>query len=169
MVEALDDQIPMMPQLIERVGSIVFRSRVDSSKRVGRRVVLQLENAMRELPQVELPTDHLFADGMYARKVFFKAGIVAVGKMHKRGHFFIVTKGVVEVAMDDGKHTMTAGTVLVSKPGAKRALFATENAVYMTVHCTNKRNLDKIEAELIEPDRKALFDASNKFKVKELT
>ena len=165
MIEDLDDQIPMMPQLIERVGSIVFRSRVDSSKRVGRRVVLQLENAMRELPQVELPTDHLFADGMYARKVFFKAGIVAVGKMHKRGHFFIVTKGKMQV----GREVYEAGTVIVSKPGTKRAVMALEDSICMTVHRTNKRNLDKIEKELMEPDHKALFDASNKLKVKELT
>ena len=151
MIEDLDDQIPMMPPAHMRTK------------------VLHLEAHAREMPQVELVTNHYHADGMYARELFHPAGVLVVGKVHKREHFFIVTKGAVEVAMDDCKRTLKAGTVLVSKPGTKRALFAIEDAVYMTVHRTNKRNLDKIEKELIEPDRKALFDASNKLKVKELT
>ena len=32
----------------------------------------------------------------------------------------------------------------------------------MTVHKTDKTDLDEIEAELIEPDEIALFDATNK-------
>jgi len=124
-----------------------------------------LEAVMREMPQSELETFHYFADGMYARVLPMAAGLVVIGKVHKREHFYIVAKGKVQV----GKELIDAGTVVVSKPGAKRALFALEDSVFLTVHRTKKRNLDKIEKQLIEPDSTALFDARNKLKAKELT
>lgn len=131
--------------------------------------VMQLEGVMRGMQQLELPTEHYFADGMYARVLPRPAGTVIVGKVHKREHFYICTKGSVQVYMDDEVKTLNAGDILVSKPGTKRAVFALEDSVCMTVHRTRKRNLERIEKELIEDDPLALFDFSNKLKVKELT
>jgi len=130
-----------------------------------RNSILELENIMRTMPQVELRTDHYFADGMYARVLSRPAGTLIVGKVHKREHFYIIAKGKVMV----GKEVYEAGTVIVSKPGTKRAVLALEDSVCLTVHRTKKRNLDKIEKQLIEPDSTALFDARNKLKQKELT
>jgi len=130
-----------------------------------RNSILELENIMRTMPQVELRTDHYFADGMYARVLSRPAGTLIVGKVHKREHFYIIAKGKVMV----GKEVYEAGTVIVSKPGTKRAVLALEDSVCLTVHRTKKRNLDKIEKQLIEPDSTALFDARNKLKAKELT
>ena len=129
-----------------------------------RNSILELENIMRTMPQVELRTDHYFADGMYARVLSRLAGTLIVGKVHKREHFYIIAKGKVMV----GKEVYEAGTVIVSKPGTKRAVLALEDSVCLTVHRTKKRNLDKIEKQLIEPDSTALFDARNKLKAKEL-
>jgi len=131
--------------------------------------IMRVEAVMRVMPQVEFVTNHYFADGMYCRELTQPAGTLVVGKVHKREHFYIVTKGSVQVAMDEGVKIFTAPTVIVSKPGTKRAILALEDAVYVTVHRTNKKNLDKIEKELIEPDPKALFDSANRLKIKELT
>lgn len=113
---------------------------------------------MRTMPQVELPTTHFFADGMYCRSLERKAGTLIVGKVHRREHFYIVAKGKVQI----GKDVYEAGTILVSEPGTKRAVLALEDSICMTVHRTKKRNLDEIEKQLIEPDEKALFDSHNK-------
>lgn len=123
---------------------------------------------MRGMPQVEMPTFHHFADGMYGRELHQPAGSLVVGKTHKREHFLIIMKGVLQIAMDSGVRNVAAPCVIVSAPGAKRALLALQDSVYMTVHRTKKKNLDKIEKELIEAAPTALFDASNKLKVKEL-
>ena len=131
--------------------------------------VRRLENAVRLMPQVELPTEHYFADGMYARVLPRPKGTVLVGKVHKREHFYICTKGKVQVFMNNEVKTLEAGAVVVSKPGTKRAVFALEDSICMTVHRTKKRNIANIEKQLIEPDPKSLFDAWNKLKVKELT
>ena len=130
--------------------------------------VMQLQETMRNMPQVELPTFHFFADGMYARVVPRAAGVTIVGKVHKREHFYIVTKGRVLVVDDAGRHEYQAGDVIVSRPGTKRAVHALEDSICMTVHRTDETDLEKIEAEIIEPDEAALFDAHNKLKPKEL-
>jgi hypothetical protein len=117
---------------------------------------------MMTMPQAELDTFHFFADGMYARVLPRPAGTLIVGKVHKREHFYIVTKGSVQVVTDEGTRVYSAGDVVVSRPGTKRAVLALEDSICMTVHRTNKHNLDKIEKELIVPDKTALFDATNK-------
>ena len=127
--------------------------------------IVKLQDMMRELPQAELQTDHYFADGMYARVLSRKAGTLIVGKVHKKEHFYIIAKGKVRVASGEDVQTYEAGAILVSKPGTKRAVLALEDSICVTIHRTKKRNLDKIEHELVEPDEKALFNASNTLKL----
>ncbi len=125
--------------------------------------VIALQNAMHKLPQVELGTWHYFADGMYGRVMDCPAGAVIVGKIHKREHFFIVTKGRLRVVTEESSD-YSAGDVIVSHPGTKRAILALEDSICMTVHRTEKTVLDDIEEELIVPEEGALFDARNKLK-----
>jgi len=126
--------------------------------------VAALEQTMRQMPQVALQTNHYWADGMYAREVIRPAGTVIVGKVHKREHLYIVTKGRVRVFMDKEMREYEAPAVIVSKPGTKRAVYAVEDSVCMTVHRSKKRNLDKLERELVEEDKEALFDSGNNIK-----
>jgi hypothetical protein len=60
--------------------------------------------------------------------------------------------------------TLRAGDVIESKPGTKRVTLALTDAIGITVHKTDKTDLDEIEAELIEPELVSLFDANNKIK-----
>lgn len=131
--------------------------------------IVRLQEMMSQLPQAELETTHHFADGMYARVVARPAGTLIVGKVHRREHFYIVAKGRVQVANGGDAQEYGAGTVLVSQPGTKRAVLALEDSVCLTVHRTKKRNLNRIERELIEPDNTSLFDASNRLKLEHMT
>lgn len=132
----------------------------------ARAAIDHLQREMSGMPQVELPTEHFFADGMYARVLPRPAGTLIVGKVHRKEHFYIVCCGTVRITQGDGAaREVTGPAVLVSAPGTKRAVLALTDATCMTVHRTKKRNLDKIEQELIEPDTHALFDARNKLKV----
>ena len=54
--------------------------------------------------------------------------------------------------------------IIESEPGTKRVTLAVVDSIGITVHRTDKTDLDEIEAELIEPDDLALFDSSNKLK-----
>lgn len=126
-----------------------------------REKVNALQAEMAKLPQIEPPTNHYFAKGMYAREMLASAGTVIVGKIHKQEHLFILTKGVISIG---GQKPIEAPSVVVSPAGTKRAIFVLEDAVFMNVHITDKTDLDEIEAELIESEKLLLFDAGNKLK-----
>ena len=126
--------------------------------------VLALQNAMSDMPQLEMQTRHYFADGVYGRELSQPVGSVVVGKVHKREHLFILLTGRIKVVVGEEAQEVRAPFVLVSQPGTKRALFALEDSRYMTVHKTAKKNLAKIERELVEEDQTALFDCANKIK-----
>jgi len=119
---------------------------------------------MAKLPQIELVTRHFWADGMYLREVARPAGTTVVGKIHRREHFYLVIKGEVTVVGDGVRERVIAPAIFVSKPGTKRAVYAHVDSVCITVHRTDKKDLDEIERELIEEDATALFDARNEVK-----
>lgn len=131
---------------------------------VTREQIVRLQSEMAKLPQVELPTEHFFAGGMYARRMFAPAGTAIVGKVHKSEHFFIVAAGEIAVTTDEGVKTLRAGDVLRASPGTKRAGVAITDVIVLNIHRTNETDLDALEAELIEPEEAALFDAHNKLK-----
>lgn len=131
---------------------------------ITREHVQRLQVAMSELPQAELETQHYHADGMYCRVLFRPRGCLIVGKVHRKEHFYVVCSGTVRVTTDEGVKDVTGPAVIVSSPGTKRAVLAMTDATCLTVHRTDKVDLDDIEEELIEPEAGALFDARNKLK-----
>lgn len=134
----------------------------------SREDIEKLQGAMAKLPQLELDTKHHFADGMYCRELFRPAGTTIVGKVHKREHFYIVLSGEVTIVGDGKRERVKAPRIFVSQPGTKRAVYAHEDSICITVHRTDSRDLDVIELELIEEDPAALFDAHNRVKPLEL-
>ena len=144
-----------MNEIIEQITTIV-----PTANQINR-----LQEEISKLPQVEdMVTDHFFADGMYSRRVFRKAGTLIIGKVHKKDHFFICTKGEIIAWTEKGMKKLSAGDIIECKQGTKRVTLATMDSIGTTVHKTDKTDLDEIEAELIEPDETALFDSSNKLK-----
>lgn len=132
------------------------------AKAVTREQVQRLQAEMAKLPQVELPTEHYFADGMYCRAVFRPAGTLIVGKVHRKEHLYIVASGTVKVTTEDGLKEITGPRVIVSQPGTKRAVLAVTDATCMTVHRTDSRDVEEIERELVEDEgQQRLFDAHN--------
>jgi mannose-6-phosphate isomerase-like protein (cupin superfamily) len=125
----------------------------------------RLQHELAQVPQAELETEHYFSGGMYCRKLIAPAGLLVVGKMHKKEHFFMCAKGQIIAWSDNGMVTLNEGDVLCSKSGTKRVILSVTDSIYVTFHKTNKLNLDKIEKELIQPEGLALFDANNKLKV----
>jgi hypothetical protein len=129
-----------------------------------REQIERLQDEAIKLPQAELATEHYFSSGMYCRKVFRPAGTLIVGKVHKKDHFFLCAAGEIIAWTETGMRLLRAGDVVESKPGTKRVTLALTDAVGITVHQTDKTDLDDIEAELIEPEKAALFDAYNNLK-----
>jgi hypothetical protein len=128
--------------------------------------VVQLQKEILECPQLELPTEHIFHGGMYCRQVWQPEGVVVVGKVHKKEHFFMVVQGSVAVTEgDESAKVMNAPFLLCSKPGTKRAILALTDTLYMTIHRADSDTVEAVEDELVLPEPNCPFIAGNKLKV----
>ncbi len=121
----------------------------------------RLQKVLSELPPVRIATAHQFADGMYARTILIPKNLILVGAVHKREHFFIVIRGDIILVTAEGGVRITKPTVLVSKPGTKRAGWAQEDTIVMTVHRTDLHDIAQIESEIAEYDPRSMYLPGN--------
>ena len=109
-----------------------------------------LQSAIGDLPEVEMPLQHLFAPGVYIRTIFIPKNCVLVGKIHKHAHANILSQGSVMVMTEGGGIEYLSGPKqMVSLPGTKRAVHALTDVVWTTIHPTNSTDLAEIEDQVI--------------------
>ena len=121
----------------------------------------EVEAFLFSQPQVYCPVVNTFINGMYIRQTTLPAGATLTSKIHKTEHFNIIQKGKVTLHHEDGRHELLEAPItFVSKPGVQKVLYIHEDTVWSTVHLTENRDLDSLEAELIEPDNYPQFDRS---------
>lgn len=100
------------------------------------------------------PIDEVYGCCTYAREMLIPKGTVIIGKIHKHQHLNFIMQGQVSVATEFGKKYFTAPCIFVSEIGLKRAVYAEEDTIWVTVHMTKhtgEDSLDKIEKEVIAP------------------
>lgn len=127
--------------------------------------VKDLQSEMLKMPQYQPETRHYFHGGMYCREVLHPEGVLIVGCVHKKEHFFVLSSGLLRIIDDDGAKEITGPTVICSKPGTKRAAYALTDCVIMTFHRLESTTLEEAEIELIEPDNGKAFDVGNILKI----
>lgn len=111
------------------------------------------------MEQAECPLRHFFAPGVYLREITMPCGAIVIGKIHKTEHFNLIERGVVSIIHDDGStETFHAPHLFVSKPGVQKVLYIHEETIWRTIHVTEERDLERLEAQLIELDDYPLFD-----------
>lgn len=117
-----------------------------------REEILEYEAYLRTLPgKFELPVQHTFSDGVYAREAFLPAGSMTVGKLHRHGHLNIVSTGKVAVLTEFGIQLLEGPITFVSKPGTKRVVKALTDTQWTTIHLnpTNTQDLVELEKAII--------------------
>jgi hypothetical protein len=128
------------------------------SPEVIRNSISNIEAQMKGLPEeskLALETMHTFADGLYTRTVFMKAGSLIAGKIHKLEHIVVIGQGSASVVSEEfGSKLISAPMVFMSRPMVKRLLFIHSDMIWTTVHKnpTNTRDLKELEEFLIAPD-----------------
>jgi hypothetical protein len=131
-------------------------SKFELRERIG-----EFENCLAETDGAQfgdvLPLKHSFSPGIYVREIFIPKGTVLTGKIHRHSHPNFLMSGVVDVVTEDGGlERLTAPLSMISPAGTKRAVYAVEDTVWITVHATDETDLDKIEKEVITQDYKEL-------------
>jgi len=124
--------------------------------------VNDLLSVMRDMPQYEPETKHIFHGGMYCRSVFRHAGVTIIGRVHKKEHFYCVMSGTIVVTAD-GKEPerITAPAIITSKPGTRRAVYAETDALCVTFHRIDSSDIAEVEDELVEPEESPIFAPGN--------
>jgi hypothetical protein len=125
---------------------------VDPTPDAIRADVTEFAEALKSLPQEELPVQHDFLDGVYMRTVVMRAGLIVVGKIHKQEHVAIISKGRATVLTEHGVVEIKAPFIFKSPPGARRALRIHEDMVWTTVHRSDHKDLASLEDQLIATD-----------------
>ena len=123
--------------------------------------IWSLQAAASQFPQIELPTEHYFANGMYCRKITMPKGSLVVGKVHTSLHLFMCVKGACTVWTELESRNFVAGDVAISQPGTKRVLLMLEDTVCITMHKTDKTDVAELEKELTEEDLTSMYTVGN--------
>lgn len=111
--------------------------------------VRKIAEAMRDLPQVQVDTQHHLVNGMYARTGFIPAGTLIAGCTHKTDHISIL-HGDALITLDDGPHQLSGYNILPTKKGMTRALYAVSDCWMTTICKTESDNLADIENGQVE-------------------
>lgn len=118
------------------------------------------------MPQwdAEEHTKHFFADGLYCRSLWRPAGTCIIGKIHKKEHLYIVVFGTIRLVYEDGKHRdITGPEIIIAAPASQKVVLALTDALCLTIHNSNSKDVETAEQELVEPwDGKALYGPGNK-------
>jgi hypothetical protein len=149
----------MLPAEANTLDKVAFREKILSAQDMMQKIVSSGGGA-DALPSCTLthtytPIHEEYGAGTYARQMFIPKGTLIIGKIHRHQHLNFIMQGRVSVATEFGTKFLTAPCVFVSEVGLKRAVYAEEDTIWVTVHqtkFTGEENLDKMEDELIAPD-----------------
>lgn len=111
--------------------------------------IMALEGVIKSLEQVELPLGHFNIPGVYVRAMMIPEGTVLTGKIHNHDCISVVAKGSISVHTHDGLQRLESGWIGISKAGIKRAGYAHEDTVFITIHRCDETEIEKIEDYLV--------------------
>lgn len=115
--------------------------------------ILQVEQFLHNHEnKLELPSTHYQIDGVYVRSLFIPAGTMLTGKIHNFENIAILAQGTIKIADSDKSYEISAPYIMVDKPGVKRLGYAVTDVTFITVHRTDKKEIDEIEEELVSKD-----------------
>lgn len=108
----------------------------------------------------QLPLDHQFAPGTYARTIFMPKGSFVIGKIHRNACVNVMSLGSATVWTEYGEREITAPAVWISDPGTQRVVHMHEDVIWTTVHQNpdNLTDLEVLEGQVILPDYSAISD-----------
>jgi hypothetical protein len=142
-----------------------FESALELPKEEVRAFISELENKLKDQPQIDIPVEHYFANpdtpkGIYAREIKMDSGSLIVGKIHKLATINVISSGEVSVLSQDGVIRVKAPYTFVSTPGAKRVIYAHEPSTWTCFHATGETDVDKIEEEFIAKNYDEVLEQS---------
>ena len=111
--------------------------------------VRELEAITRDLPQVEIATDHVLHGGMYARTICIPAGVLLTG-VFIRVPTVLVFEGNATVNAGDEPVTLVGYHVLAASAHRRQAFVAHADTRLTMVFATQAKSVAEAEAEFTD-------------------
>ena len=111
--------------------------------------VRRFEDAVLELPQEDIPTDHVFHAGMYARTIKIPAGVVLTGAQIKIPTILIIS-GDVLIYGECGALRYTGYYVCLGQSGRKQAFCALQDTYLTMIFPTDATTTDEAERQFTD-------------------
>ena len=127
-------------------GIVVADCRIPAMTTEAIDKVRQLEAITRELPQVEIPTDHVLHGGMYARTIRIPAGVVLTG-VFIRVPTLLVFDGSATLNAGDEAVTLSGRHVIAASANRRQAFLAHEDTTLTMVFATQAKTVAEAEDE----------------------
>ena len=137
---------------------------ITEEERVLRDKIYAFEDWLFTIPQAYVDKDIPYqpihtivpGSGVYIRTLAIPPHQVVVGRRHSIEHQVLLTKGSCLCVTERGLEKMVAPCQFISPAGKKRIVYTTdEEAVWVTIHRTDKTTIEEIEADIRidEPER----------------
>lgn len=149
MTTKLTEQQPAASGLFNAppASTSIHEREVDSPE--AREKIDALLGYLMQQPQVEIPLQHFFAQGVYARQGVIKKGTLLIGAIKKISHINIITSGDISIFTEEGEQRITGPATMVSAPGTKRVGYAHEDTVWTTIIGTDQTEVEKVEEQVL--------------------
>jgi hypothetical protein len=110
----------------------------------------ELKQQAGALPANPFPLEHLFAKGLYIRKITVPPNTLTVTMIHKYSHVAFLLKGEMSILEEWGARRVKAPTFFITKAGTKRIIYHHDEVVLVTVHANpeEERSIEALEGEL---------------------
>ena len=134
----------MMRMPVKAGGMVPAMSDGDVSR------VRALEENLRKLPQAQIPIQHIFHAGVYARTITIKAGVMLTGALIKiptllifNGHADVFTGG-------DGTVELEGYHVIPAQAGRKQIFYAHADTCLTMLFTTSANTVEEAEKEFTD-------------------
>lgn len=130
-------------------GLVAAESRIPAMTAQAIDKVRELEAITRDLPQVEIATEHVLHGGMYARTICIPAGVVLTG-VFIRVPTLLVFDGNATVNAGDDTVTLVGYHVLAASAHRRQAFLAHADTRLTMVFATQAKTVAEAEDEFTD-------------------
>jgi len=152
----------MSNSLIERSKILEFEKLLIENTD-GKNIISDKGNVVR---CKEFPLKHSFADQIYIRQMNMKKDTLVVGAIHNHLHVWFLLAGSLTIVTETSSEDFIAPCYVISKPGAKRVIYAHEDSIFVNIHKNpdNIKDIDQLEAIIVSKNYKEYEEYTNQKK-----
>lgn len=119
-------------------------------------MVRRLEAELIGMPQVDIPTSHVFHGGMYARTIVIPAGVVLTGALIKVATLVIVNGDCTVFLGSEAQQRLFGYHVLPASEGRKQVFMAHADTHVTMVFPSDATTIEQAENEFTDEAHKLL-------------